>query len=84
MPPRREVRRELLGQPTAPLSDVAPAGPALFGPERSSAPVYKPAGVSRPHDPERAATYRLLERHYDAYVRSDEERLEGPPIRLRT
>ena len=39
-------------------------------------PIYRPAGVSRPHDPERAPTYRLLEKHFDAYVFAHEERFE--------
>ncbi len=35
-----------------------------------------PPAVYRPRHPERAPTYRLLERHFDAYVRAHEERFE--------
>ena len=35
-----------------------------------------PPAVYRPRHPERAPTYRLLELHFDAYVRAHEERFE--------
>jgi len=51
---------------------MRPPSPAPPAPPPASAP---PA-VYRPRHPERTATYRLLERHFDPYVRAHEERFE--------